>query len=256
MEKEEILLEYYRQTIEDCRLVGELKFKMLISIAISLGGILYAAVRINEINPFYSLNRYIYVIIFLFGVAVVAAFWTLLFLFKHLPIINNIAIKIEELQRDILFQKMDEKYLFCWDEIPGNDNEILKRFLTKNFNVKWVKKAKIEKNDNNMVIKIFTKNIFTENKSLSLKLNDEKTTAILTIDDITDKFDVKIEADKLKIYEPELKYRFREIYPHLNAYNPSIEAEKKVTKILFLIIVAIVIFVEKYESLIYLLKKD
>ena len=62
---QEILLEYYRQTMENCRSVGDQKFKMLISIVISLGGILYAIISINEINTSYSLNKIIIPIIIL-----------------------------------------------------------------------------------------------------------------------------------------------------------------------------------------------
>ena len=252
MEKEEkyreILLEYYKQTMENCRTVGDQKFKILISIVISLGGILYALIRINDMDPSYSLNIITYPIILLFIVLIILSFWSLLFLRGHLPIINNIVIMIEELQRDILFKKMDIWYLFCWDEIPGNDNDIFRKFLIKNFNVKWVKRAKIEKDNDNRIIKVFTKNKFFKNKFfknkfLSLELDYEKTIAILTIDNVkTDEFIVKTEEDMIKVYESELKHRFREIYPQLNAYHPSRKLEKMVIIIIFLLIITIGIF--------------
>ncbi|KAF5427085.1 hypothetical protein C5S42_05920 [Candidatus Methanomarinus sp.] len=50
-EAQEVLLEYYIQTTEDCRTVGNQKYQVLVSIAIALAGILYAAVRINDIQP-------------------------------------------------------------------------------------------------------------------------------------------------------------------------------------------------------------
>ena len=139
------------------------------------------------------------------------------------------AMKIEELQRDILFNKMEDKYLFCWDDIPRNesDNDRLKNFLIKNFNVKWVKNANIEKNDNNMIIKLSTGIIFK--KSLFLALNDEKTTATLTINDVTDEFDIKMDEEKLKVFELELKYRFRDVYPHLKVVNQSRRLQNIVT---------------------------
>lgn len=90
----------------------------------------------------------------------------------------------------------DKKYLFCWEEIPGNDNIRLIEFLIQNFNIKWVKTAKIEKNDDGKTI------IVTSEKNvLSLILNDEKTNIDLKINDIIiDNFIVKAEKDKLNIY--------------------------------------------------------
>jgi len=88
-------------------------------------------------------------------------------------------------------------YLFSWDDIPGNDNEILIEFLKKRFGIDWVKTAKIEKIDKGKTIRLSFKNNF-----LSLKLNDEKTKLILKIDDVrTDEFIVKQENSKLNIYD-------------------------------------------------------
>ena len=230
---QEVLLEYYRQTMENCRSVGDQKFKLLVSIILSLGGILYALISINEINTSYSLNKILIPIIILLIIFIFLSLWTLLFLRGHLPIINNIVIKIEELQKDILFKKMDIWHLFCWDEIQGKDDDKLKKFLIKNYNLSWVKKAKIEKNSNNRIIRIFTKN-----KLLTLKLNFEMTTAILEINNVKiDDFIVKMENDKVNVYESELKNRFREIYPQLNAYYPSKKLEKIVSIIIGLTII-------------------
>ena len=235
---QEVLLEYYRQTMENCRSVGDQKFKMLISIVISLGGILYALISINEINASYSLNKFIIPIIILLSLFIIFSLWTLLFLTGHLPIINNLVIKIEELQKDILFKKMDIWHLFCWDEIPGKDNDKLKKFLIKNYNLSWVKKAKIEKNSNNRIIKFFIKN-----NIITLKLNFEMTTVILEINNVKiDDFIVKIENDEVNVYESELKNRFREIYPQLNTHYPSIKLEKIVWLIISLMIMAIIIY--------------
>jgi hypothetical protein len=91
----------------------------------------------------------------------------------------------------------EEKYVFSWDEIPGNDNRRLMEFLTQEFRIEWVKNAKIEKIDNGKTIKVSA-----ENKSLSLKLNDKNTEVILEIDDHrTNKFTAKMEEGKLNIYE-------------------------------------------------------
>lgn len=240
---QEVLLEYYRQTMENCRSVGDQKFKLFVSIILSLGGILYALISINKIDTSYSLNKIFIPIIISLIIFIFISLWTLLFLRGHLPIINNIAIKIEELQKDILFKKMDICYLFCWDEIQGKDDDKLKNFLIKNYNLRWVKKANIEKNRNNKIIRIFMKN-----KLLSLKLNFEMTTAIMEINNVKiDDFIVKMENDKVNVYESELKNRFREIYPQLNTYYPSKKLEKIVSIIIIIgsimiIIMAITIY--------------
>ncbi len=86
--------------------------------------------------------------------------------------------------------------MFSWDEIPGNDNVRLIKFLKQNFGIDWAKTAKIEKIDNGKTIKVSTQKNY-----LSLKLNDEQTEVNLEIDDVrTDKFVAKIENSKLNIY--------------------------------------------------------
>ena len=133
---------------------------------------------------------------------------------------------------------MDILYLFCWDEIPGKDNDKLIKFLMMNYNLPWLKNAKIEKNSNNRIIRI-SKN----NKLLKFKLNFEMTTAILEInDEKIDDFIVKMENDEFNIYESELKNRFREIYPQLNAYYPSKRMEKIAWSIIGFILMLIIIY--------------
>lgn len=86
-----------------------------------------------------------------------------------------------------------KKYLFSWNEIPGNDTDQLIKFLKKNYGVTWVKNAKIEKIDNGKTI-----NVFNEKNSLLLTLNNDKNKAILTIN-TTDEFIVKKENGNLNI---------------------------------------------------------
>jgi hypothetical protein len=87
------------------------------------------------------------------------------------------------------------RYLFSWDEIPGNDNGKLIEFLIDKFGIDWVKTAEIEKIDNGNTIKIST-----EINHLSLNLNQEKTEVIFKIDDVrTDKIMAKMENGKLNI---------------------------------------------------------
>jgi len=66
---------------------------------------------------------------------------------------------------------LDRMFLFTWDDIPGKDSGKLIDYLERMyFLLDWLKTAKIEKLDNNRTIRVFT-----ENDSILLKLNDNKT---------------------------------------------------------------------------------
>lgn len=60
--------------------------------------------------------------------------------------------------------------MLSWDKIPGKDNEVLIEFLTKKFDIDWIKTVKIEK-----TMMVRPHKVSTENKknSLSLKLNNK-----------------------------------------------------------------------------------
>ncbi len=91
--------------------------------------------------------------------------------------------------------KYCEEYLFCFDLIPTTDGAIFKDFIRKNYDADWVKNAQIKKIDEDNI------NLSIENHSLWLRLNKEKTKAVLTIDDVmADKFNVKMESNKPNIY--------------------------------------------------------
>lgn len=100
----------------------------------------------------------------------------------------------------VAFSKKDRaewfsKYLFSWNNVPGNDSGKLINFLEKN-GVEWVKDAKINKiNDDKTIVLSDGKN------SCSLSLNEEKTRAALRTDDgKTRLFIVKTENANLNIY--------------------------------------------------------
>ena len=99
---------------------------------------------------------------------------------------------------NLLFKK--NEYLFNWDEIQGNGNDILKKFkdiLNQNFAIEWGERADIMKSNDGRTI-----NVFTGNNFLSLSLNNEKTKVYLIIDDVrTYEFIAKTENDKLNIYK-------------------------------------------------------
>lgn len=88
-----------------------------------------------------------------------------------------------------------QRYLFSWDEIPGNDSGKLIEFLERIFGIDWIKTAKIVKTNDGKTI-----NVYTEKKSLSLTLNDEKTRVHLKIDEQTYLYTAEIMNGKLNIY--------------------------------------------------------
>lgn len=102
--------------------------------------------------------------------------------------------RFKKLIEDYGFKK--EEYLFNWDEIPGNDDERLIGFLKQNFDIDWVRTAKIEKTDDGRTIRVST-----EKNSISLRLNEEKTKVNIEINDgRTNRFAAKTENGKLNIY--------------------------------------------------------
>ena len=93
--------------------------------------------------------------------------------------------------------EIDNTYLFSWDEIPGNDDERIIEFLKDELKIEWAKTENISKIDDGKTIIVSNKE-----KSLSLKLNDEKTKVNLKIDDgRVHEFTVKTENGKLNIYD-------------------------------------------------------
>jgi hypothetical protein len=89
------------------------------------------------------------------------------------------------------------EYLFSWDEIPGNDDKRFIEFLKDELKIEWVKIEDISKIDDGKTIIVSNKE-----KSLSLKLSNEKTKVNLKIDDDrVYEFTVKTENGKLNIYK-------------------------------------------------------
>lgn len=116
------------------------------------------------------------------------------------PVMRGDIVKIKKVCTTVILQddfiKNDSIYLFSWDNIPGNDNVRLIEYLNLIFGIEWVKSAKFEKIDNGKTIKIST-----ENNSLSLRLDDNKTKVdVKTEDGRRDEFIAKMENDRLNIY--------------------------------------------------------
>lgn len=102
-------------------------------------------------------------------------------------------------------ERIEGKYLFSWDEIPGKDSDKLIEYLTGSDESKWIRHAKIEKVDNGNTIKLSD-----EKNSLLLKLNNEKT-SLKSDGKIIWEFIVKTEGGKLNIYDIIHKFDFDEI---------------------------------------------
>ncbi|WP_440945996.1 hypothetical protein ACSAZL_18235 [Methanosarcina sp. T3] len=91
------------------------------------------------------------------------------------------------------------RYLFSWDNVPGNESDYLSEYLRNDLGIDWVRNAQNIKTDDNNTIRVFT-----PDNSLELKLSDDKKTVLITPDDIQLK--VKDENGKLCIYKIE-EYR-------------------------------------------------
>ncbi|ODS36129.1 hypothetical protein BEH94_01855 [Candidatus Altiarchaeales archaeon WOR_SM1_SCG] len=129
--------------------------------------------------------------------------------------------KPEALTWESWLRTKQNRYLFSWDDVPGNDNVRLLKFLKDDLKIKWVENAEIEKSEDCITI---TK----KNNSLIFKLNKEENKVILTdakykinffifkISGVgTHKYISKEEDSKLKIYEdsktPQLHWNYRAI---------------------------------------------
>ena len=116
---------------------------------------------------------------------------------EYLMTINN--DELYDLENKFPFldiEKLKKKYLFSWDEISGNDDKRIIEILKDKLKIEWVETENISKFDDGKTIIVSNKE-----KSLSLKLNDEKNKVILKIDDgRVDEFTVKTEHGKLNIY--------------------------------------------------------
>ena len=97
-----------------------------------------------------------------------------------------------------LYSNLKNNYLFCWDEIPGNDNKKLNFFLNQNYGIEWEKNAKIKKVNDNGIIEIS----MTKNISHLLELNNENTKVNLKIHDgRSEEFIVKKIKGKRNVYK-------------------------------------------------------
>jgi len=273
----EVLTEYHEQTVEDCRIIGNQKYSVLISLSIALGSFIYALAQVyyavigtsfnytivgtlktfytntpsvlslsgntSSIQPVLSniasiplLTKIIILLliifILLFIAIVLTTIGTFIFLTAHLDLMTRISVKIEELQRDVLFKERTNVYLFSWNDIIKNEisrNESLllfgikkqtfKDYLKQKFILENITDIITNANNDHIQIDITDKK---EKKSGTLSLDKEKKVAILNIDGVElDRFNVKEKNGDLILYESELKYRFRNVMPHSTVLKPS-----------------------------------
>ena len=109
-------------------------------------------------------------------------------------LLNRQRLKLVDEQQQLSSQK---KYLFSWDEIPGNDSLELMEFIKDKFEIKWIKTANIDKYESDNIIKISNDENF-----ISLKFDDNKTKVRIEIDDgRINNYLVKKENNKLNIFQ-------------------------------------------------------
>lgn len=145
---------------------------------------------------------------------------------KRRPISDFKLIDDDDFYKVDIFVELDDEFLFSWDEIPGNHNGKLIEILNQNFAIDYLEKAKIEKNDDDKTIKLTS-----ENNSVLLKLNFEKTKATLTIDgNEADEFVLKVENGKLNVYDDNAK-KVKQKYCEIRDIKDPLERRKEFLKI-------------------------
>lgn len=264
----ETLIEYHEQSVEDCRTIGNQKYNVLISLSVALASFIYALVSIYSALP--TIQNIIYggpdiskfppiiinLAILILIIALLAFLFvyystitSFLFLVFHLPLMTEVSIKIEELQRDVLLNNLKDRYvdLFSWKGIFADSSEGERTkfvdYLQQYFILDDIKSVTISEEvrlDGNRLIRIninfkFSskdlkvtdlkhpiKLISGRQKSGTLCLDENKKIAILKIEGLElDCLNVKEKNGDFILYQSELKYRFQKVMPHFNVCRPS-----------------------------------
>ncbi|NAS88715.1 hypothetical protein C4E24_03095 [ANME-1 cluster archaeon AG-394-G21] len=88
-------------------------------------------------------------------------------------------------------------YLFNWDNVPGNDSEMLLKFLKDDLGIKWLENVTISKYNHDTII-----NITAGEHSAEIIMDERKKNAKLKIDNSrTYVLKVKKEGDELNVYQ-------------------------------------------------------
>jgi len=88
------------------------------------------------------------------------------------------------------------RYLFSWDNVPGNNNERLLRYLTDDHKIDWTEGTEIRKSDDNKTIRIVKDEHSVE---VMIDEKEEKATLKISEGEIRD-LNVKKEKGELNIY--------------------------------------------------------
>ena len=89
------------------------------------------------------------------------------------------------------------RYLFNWDNVPGNDSEMLLKFLKDDLGIKWLENVTISKYNHDTII-----NITAGEHSAEIIMDERKKNAKLKIDNSrTYVLEVKKEGDELNVYQ-------------------------------------------------------
>jgi hypothetical protein len=106
----------------------------------------------------------------------------------------------------------DTMFVFSWEDVPGVDEQKLKKFIEDRYSLNWTGTAKIAKSeDNNSIV------VSNQDKNLSLTLNYDKTNATLKISNKrNDTFLALDEEGKLNIY-----YQMKDVINISNKNDPD-----------------------------------
>ncbi len=119
-------------------------------------------------------------------------------------------------------EKKEGKYLFNWDDVPGDNTEFIK-FLKDGLKIEWTDNAEIKKSKNKETITVTNKNKNSE--SITIKLNKTEKKANLEYNGETYEYILKEENGRLNIYEGKIQAN---IVENIEDINPEI-FEKYVT---------------------------
>ena len=124
--------------------------------------------------------------------------------------VENIHQRLRKNQEDIgdALKPFLEKFLFCWDDIPGEDTGKFIEYMIRNFSINWIHpdRVKVDKDETGNAIKISSENHF-----LVIRLNNDRTKAVFELNisskNYEFKFNTKAENGKLNLYQDTVESR-------------------------------------------------
>ncbi len=129
-------------------------------------------------------------------------------------------------------KQIEDFYTFFWNDVPGKDNFKLLGFLSEDFNLNFTTAPEIKKIEDDKTI-----SISNEKSSVLIRLNDEETTATITIDNVrTDEFLVEKKNVKLKIFD------------YINYNNKEIKNNLHIAEIVYFVLIKLKNILEKLHN--------